>query len=151
MRRISIITLLTASMAAAGTVQSVPVFFVANHGQAPVAVRFMAQGSGLNACFLQGEILFGTNGARIHMYFEGAQSSAQVEGDQPLPGRANFLTGDQRHWHRSEPMFGAVRYRGLYPGIDMKYGASGRQLKSEFIVAPGADFTRIRIRYSSVR
>jgi hypothetical protein len=41
-----------------------------------------------------------------------------------------------------------VAYRALYPGIDMVYGGEGRDLKSEFVVAPGADPSRIRVRYA---
>jgi hypothetical protein len=126
----------------------VPVFFVANHGQAPRAVRFISKGSGLTAYFLRREILLHAHDAWVHMRFEGANSAAPVEGAAPLPGRANFLTGDASQWHRDVPMFGAVRYRSLYPGIDMIYGGNGPRLKSEYVVAPGADTARIRIRYT---
>jgi hypothetical protein len=126
----------------------VPVFFVANQGQAPRAVRFMAKGSGLTAYFLRREVLLRSQGAWVHMRFEGASSAVRVEGASPLPGRANFLIGDEPRWHRDVPTFGAVRYRNLYPGIDMVYGGAGFRLKSEFVVAPGADPARIRISYS---
>jgi hypothetical protein len=125
----------------------VPVFFIANRGQAPRAVRFTAKGSGLTAYFLRREILLRAQGAWVHMRFEGASSAVQVEGASPLPGRANFLMGDEPQWHRNVPTFGAVRYRNLYPGIDMVYEGAGFRLKSEFIVAPGADPAGIRIRY----
>jgi hypothetical protein len=125
-----------------------PVFFMANRGQVPQAVRFMAKGSGLTAYFLRREVLLHAQGAWVHMRFEGANSSARVEGAKPLPGQANFLTGRARQWHRGVPVFAAVRYRELYPGIDVVYGGNGRQLKSEFVVAPGADPARIRIRYA---
>jgi len=128
--------------------QGVPVFFIANQGQAPQAVRFMAKGSGLTAYFLPREIRLRAHGAWVRMRFEGASSTASVEGAAPLPGRANFLTGAAAQWHRDVPTFGAVRYRDLYPGIDMIYDGNGRQLKSEFVVAPGADPARIRIRYA---
>jgi hypothetical protein len=126
----------------------VPVFFVANQGQAPRAVRFMAKGSGLTAYFLRREVLLRARGVWVRIEFEGACSSARLEGAGPLPGRANFLTGGVRQWHRDIPTFGAVRYRNLYSGIDMIYGGNGLQLKSEFIVARGADPARIRFRYT---
>src|ERR1035437_1646027 len=44
-------------------------------------------------------------------------------------------------------LYGGVVYRSLYPGIDMIYGADGRNLKSEFVVAPRADPSAIRVRY----
>jgi hypothetical protein len=126
---------------------SVPVFFIANQGQAPRAVRFMAKSSGLTVYFLRREILLRTRGAWVHMRFEGTSPSVRVEGAKLLSGRANFLMGDASQWHRDIPTFEAVRYRNLYPGIDMIYAGAGVGLKSEFVVAPGADPTRIRIRY----
>jgi len=127
---------------------TLPVFFIANRGQAPQAIRFMAKGSGLTAYFLPREVLLRAHGAWVHMRFEGSSSSARVEGIEPLPAQANFLTGPAGQWHQGVPLFGAIWYRGLYPGIDMIYGGNGRQLKSEFVVAPGADPRRIRIRYA---
>ena len=126
----------------------VPIFFIANQGQAPLAVRFVAKGSGLTAYFQPREILLRAQGAWLHMRFEGANRTVQVDGANPLPGRANFLKGDPTQWHRDVRTFRAVRYRNLYPGIDMIYGGAGVRLKSEFVVAPGADPARIRIRYS---
>jgi hypothetical protein len=38
-----------AALAANPVKDAVPLFFIANHGQAPSAVRFMAKGSGLTA------------------------------------------------------------------------------------------------------
>jgi hypothetical protein len=145
LRSLSIILLAGGTVAAGSTI---PPFFIANNGQAPPAVRFMAKGSGLTAYFLRREVLFRVNRASVHMRFEGAASSTRLEGASPLPGRASFLTGAAWQWHRDVPLFGAVRYRGLYPGIDMIYGGNGRQLKSEFVVAPGADPGHIRIRYA---
>ena len=45
------------------------------------------------------------------------------------------------------PLLDGVAYRDLYHGIDMIYRGSGPHLKSEFIVAPGEDPARIRLRY----
>jgi hypothetical protein len=147
-RVLYIILLACGAVPAVGAGQTLPVIFVANHGQSPSAVRFLAKGSGVTAYFLRREVLLGAHGSWVHMRFEGASSSARLYGDTPLPGRANFLTGPAPQWHRDVPLFDAVCYRQLYPGIDMRYGGNGRQLKSEFVVAPGADPARIRIRYT---
>jgi hypothetical protein len=81
------------------------------------------------------------------MQFEKANPSPLIEGIERLPGHANFLIGAPRDWRPDVPLYGAVVYRALYPGIDMVYGGQGRDLKSEFVVAPGADPSRIRVRY----
>ncbi len=124
-----------------------PLFFIPNQGQAPQDVQFMAKGSALTAYFLAGEVVLRTTGAPVRMQFAGSAASARIEGADPLPGRVNFLTGPQDQWRTGLPIYGAVAYRGIYAGIDMTYGTNGRQLKSEFTIAAGADSRQIRIRY----
>ena len=128
-----------------------PAFFVANRGQAPRAVRFIAQSSGFTAYFLPREILIRSHGAQVRVEFEGADPEATMEGEQPLAGRASFFAGDAARWRAGVPTFGAVRYRNLYPGIDMVFGTEGPRLKSEFVVAAGRKAARIRIRYRGAR
>jgi hypothetical protein len=49
------------------------------------------------------------------------------------------------------PLFSLVRYRELYPGIDLVFLGSSGALKSEFLLSPGADPTLIRLRYAGAR
>ncbi len=148
--------LLLAIAAAAGATRDAPgatqgrllAFFIPNHGQAPASVRFMSQGSGITCWFLDREILFSLDGKRVRLSFEGALSDSHVQGMNLLVGRVNFLSGPPENWRTDIPVFEGAVYIGLYPGIDMAYSASGRRLKSEFRVAPGADPGSIRLRYA---
>ena len=147
MRNLLVVLIANGAALAANPVKdAVPLFFIANHGQAPPAVRFMAKGSGLTAYFSPGEAVFRVAGRSVRMQFEGANPSPRVEGMERLPGHANFLIGPQKDWRPDVPLYGAVVYRDLYPGVDIIYGGEGRDLKSEFVVAPGADPSRIRVR-----
>jgi len=137
-----------AALAANPVHNAVPLFFIANRGQAPPAVHFMAKGSGLTAYFSPGEVLFRVAGRSVRVQFEKANPSPRIEGMERLPGHASFLIGAQRDWRPDVPLYGAVAYRELYPGIDMVYGGEGRDLKSEFVVGSGADPSRIRFRYA---
>ncbi|MGA9624181.1 MAG: hypothetical protein WBL65_14330 [Bryobacteraceae bacterium] len=82
-----------AALAANPVRDAAPLFFIANQGQAPPAVRFMAKGSGLTAYFAPHEALFRAAGTSVRMQFEGANPSLKVEGMERLPGHANFLIG----------------------------------------------------------
>ncbi len=97
-----------------------------------------------------GRLLLQARGqAPFQLRFDGARPEAQPEGLEPLPARVTVLGGNSPSaWLPALPAFGAVRYRGLYPGIDMLYRAANR-IKSEFVVAPGADPSRIRMRFSA--
>ena len=150
MMRHLLIALLAVLPALAATPDTgrIPLFFIENHGQAAPEVRFMAQGSGLTAYFTPEAALFRVAGAAVRLQFLGSSPSVRLEGSGLLQARANFLTGAEQEWRVGVPLYGSVVYRGLYPGIDMVYGGNGRRLKSEFVVAPGADPARIRLRYS---
>ncbi|HEV3333760.1 MAG TPA: DUF4082 domain-containing protein [Bryobacteraceae bacterium] len=149
--RVLFIAALTAVAARAVTPgnDKVPMFFVGNQGQASPEVRFMGKAPWLNAFFLRGEVRFALTDASVRMRFEGGDPRCEPQGIQPLPGKANFLLGTEDRWRLGVPTYASIAYRSLYPGIDMVYGGNGRELKSEYVVAPGADPSEIRIRYSS--
>jgi hypothetical protein len=136
---------------AAGAVRRdpLPLFFLANHGQAPPPVRYMARAVGLTAYFSPGEALYRVAGKTLRMRFEGAARVARPEAMNRLPGVANFLIGPKDRWLLGQPLYDGVVYRGLYPGVDLIYEASGRNLKSEFVVAPRANPAAIHMRYAS--
>jgi len=108
----------------------------------------MVKGSGLTAFFSPSEARFRVGQASVRLEFPGASPDTQVEGLHTLAGHANFLVGSAEEWRRDVPMYGGIAYRNLYPGIDLVYGYARRNLKSEFIVAPGADPSQIRLLYS---
>src|SRR5207247_590471 len=69
-----------------------------------------------------------------------------------LPGTVNFLIGnDPAKWHTNLPAYAGLVYQQLYPGIDLQYDGTNGQIKSSYLVAPGADPTRIQWRYQGAR
>ncbi|MBM3793356.1 MAG: hypothetical protein FJW31_04665 [Acidobacteria bacterium] len=111
--------------------------------------RYLAQAPDLNAEFFAGAyVRFTSRGADYGLQLEGARETAVPVGLVPSPTRVTILQGDEpADWRAGLPTFGALRYESVYPGIDMVYGSAGL-LKSEFLLAPGADATRIRMRFS---
>jgi hypothetical protein len=148
--RILLIALVANCAALAGGVDrhTVPLLFLKNQGQAPAQFGFMAKGVGLTAYFAPDGVAFRLSGSTIRTEFVGAGNSVP-EGSGLLPTRANFFTGPREAWQTGVTVYSGVKYREIYPGIDAMYGGDGRQLKSEFVVAPGADPSSIRVRYLS--
>jgi len=70
-----------------------------------------------------------------------ANPAAKVRGLDELPGKSNYLTGnDPKKWRTNVPTYGRVRYENIYPGVDLVYyGKERGQLEYDFVVAPGAD------------
>ncbi len=56
--------------------------------------------------------------AALSLKLQGANPHAIAEGVDPLPGHVNYFIGnDPRKWHKQVPTFRAVRYEGIYPGV----------------------------------
>ena len=111
--------------------------------------RFAAQARDLSAEFeAGGRVKFiGERTGQYELRLYGARPQSQPEGIDALPARVSFFAGnDPAAWQAGLRAFAGVKYREIYPGIDMVYRAELR-LKSEFIVAPGADPGRIQLRF----
>lgn len=76
----------------------------------------------------------------FQMKLAGANPNANLTGAGLLPGKSNYLLGnDPSKWRRGVPQFAKVRYEDVYPGINLIfYGNQGR-LEYDFQVAPGSD------------
>jgi hypothetical protein len=80
----------------------------------------------------------------VRIRFEGGHASSLVGAD-PRPGRVNLIHGDDPgRWRRNLPTFGAVEYRQLFPGIDLRYEGVAGDVESTYRVAAGVDPARIR-------
>jgi RHS repeat-associated protein len=125
-----------------------------NVGQTDSQVRFLSHGPGFGL-FLTGsfaEFAFArpsqpTTQDVVRMQFAGANANAPILAEQELSSRANYFVGsDPTQWHADVPEYAQVRYKGLYPGVDLVYhSAAGRQMEYDFEVAPGASVANIHL------
>ena len=139
----------------------VPVSFTENLGQWDAAVRYEAQ--------LHDAALFlGEHGLtvvlreaaphpsprhvrpRYHAYrmtFAGSPG-ATPEGEGKQAGYSNYYLGSNpAHWRSRVQSYSVVRYRDIWPGIDMEIYTASNALKYNFIVHPGADPSQIVLEY----
>ena len=76
----------------------------------------------------------------LRMKLVSANRSPRVTGLDELPGKSNYFVGsDPKKWRTDVPSYAKVKYEGVYPGVDLIYYGSQRQLEYDFVVAPGAD------------
>lgn len=74
----------------------------------------------------------------MHIKLLDANPATAVEGLEKLPGKNNYLIGnDPARWHTRVPQYARVRYRNVYRGIDLVYYGNQEQVEHDFIVAPG--------------
>ena len=88
-------------------------------------------------------------GAVLRLQLAGASPSPAVEGADPLPGVSNYLLGnDPAEWRTGVRTYSKVKYRDVYPGVDLVYYGNPHQLEFDFIVAPGASPENIQLDFS---
>ena len=148
-----------------------PLAFEANVGQADADVSFISRGRGYSLLVTRSAetvLVLGKSPGRTHVAEQlnaivrrpatpagrttevlrfklvDSVSEPSIEGGDPLGGKASYLIGrDPRQWHTNVPLYGKVRIRSVYPGIDMVYYGNQGRLEEDFVVAPGSDPKRI--------
>jgi uncharacterized protein (TIGR03437 family) len=131
-----------------------PLGFEANIGQADPEVRFLARDNAAGLFLTAAEVVVhlpGPRPATVRMRLLGGNPAPVLEALDLLPGRSHyFLGGKPRRWKVNVPRYGRIRYREVYPGVDLVFhGRSGR-LEFDFEVAAGADPRVIRLGFRGV-
>ncbi|MEW5977315.1 MAG: SBBP repeat-containing protein [Acidobacteriota bacterium] len=84
----------------------------------------------------------------LRMQLVEANAQAEIEGLERLSGVSNYFIGnDPGKWRTKVPHYAKVRYRDVYPGIDLVYYGNERNLEYDFVLRPGADPNLIRLAF----
>jgi hypothetical protein len=144
-----------------------PLRFEENEGQTAREVRFVSHGSGYELFLTAQEAVLALHPTRrldlsathrvayframrdarkagrtsvLRMRLANANPAPTMAGVEPLPGRLDYFLGkDPANWRTNVPSYGRVKYRDVYPGVDLIFYGNQRRLEYDFIVAPGAD------------
>ncbi|CAG5004607.1 hypothetical protein DYBT9275_03405 [Dyadobacter sp. CECT 9275] len=85
----------------------------------------------------------------VEVNFINAQTSVKHTPVSPVVTRHNYFLGaDQRKWTGNVQGFEEVLYENIYEGINLRVYWHQFSLKYEFVVKPGADVSRINLKYS---
>uniref|UniRef100_UPI000B360824 DUF7948 domain-containing protein n=1 Tax=Crenothrix polyspora TaxID=360316 RepID=UPI000B360824 len=148
-----------------------PLSFEANQGQTDKSVQFLSRGTGYTLFLTPTEAVLGLSKvvkdidaksknkekksaelretSTVRMQLIGANASPKVAGVEELPGKINYLNGnDPKQWRTHIATYGKVKYEQVYPGIDLVYYGNQQQLEYDFIVAPGADPAKIQLSFA---
>jgi hypothetical protein len=147
------------------TYGKLPLHFEVNQGQTASPVQFLSRGPSYTLFLTPTEAVLRlqqgscrTPGAAcqddtphsavVRMQLVGANATPQVLGEERLSGISNYLMGsDRRQWRTGIPHYARVRYRDVYPGVDLVYHGTQGRLEYDFIVAPGADPSAITLAF----
>jgi uncharacterized protein (TIGR03437 family) len=112
--------------------------------------------NGQYVCHLPGYALSVTSGGAVlslsghavRMSVAGASPKSSLEALDRMPGRANYLLGSDVR--ASYDLYGRVRWRGVYAGIDLVFRGNQERLEYDFEVGAGRDPGRIKLGFEGV-
>ncbi len=151
-------------------IASMPAYFEQNRGQVDPSVRYLSRGGRYSMFLTDDATVISMVGGSVHkgpltpvsntpgkpnndkliesdvrIRLVGANPHPTVTGLEPLPGRVNYLIGEEKNWHRDIPTFERVKFAGVYPGVDVVHYGVGDTLEYDIVAAPGADTSRIKL------
>lgn len=155
-----------------GPFASLPLLFEENRGQVDPTVRYLARGPGYQVFLTSREaVVVLANAAEtsrpeagrstaslghpssgtasvVRMLFEDANPNSTVSGEEILPHKTNYLLGADPAQHvLNVPSHMKVKYKSVYPGVDVVYYGNAGRLEYDVLVAPGASTAPIKISF----
>ena len=89
----------------------------------------------------------GGDGVHLKLSFVGANAAPVIEPFNRLDTKINtFFGNDPQLWQSDLPVWGGIRYKSLYAGIDLELLSQEGQLVQRLVVAEGADLEAVRLR-----
>ncbi|MBI4751427.1 MAG: SBBP repeat-containing protein [Acidobacteria bacterium] len=145
------------SVPTSAVLNALPLTFETNQGQFSSDVKFRTRIGQANALLTSsGLVLQQPNNDPSSqtisaLRFIGGAIHPEMIGEHPQTSRSNYLFGSKEsQWKRDIPHFGKVRYRRVYPGIDVVVYGNPNQLEYDFMVAPGGQTDSIVLGFEGI-
>jgi uncharacterized protein (TIGR03437 family) len=117
------------------------------------AGQFEAQGYGyrmeLGLASSRIQLRNGARSADLLITFHGSRPARLNGEDRQHTVFSEFVGSDPTKWRPGLPMFARVRQDGLYPGIDLDYYGTQKNLEYDFLVAPHSDPRAIQMNFGN--
>lgn len=127
-------------------------FTVVQHNPVDLA-RLNQLKHGLNA---EGQLAKANEPIRVrshawHVDFVGAATRPLIVAEKPIPTYNNYFIGNNpAKWAAECKIYQGINVQHLYPGIDLRYYTDRGTLKYDILVQPGADVSKIALKYEGV-
>jgi len=139
----------------------IPLYFIKNRGQLDKRVKFYNRAQGHTAFFTQEEIVFRLHGpdtrlphgtpSIVRLIPLGMKKDVDISAEGLQPTKINYYIGkDPKKWRTRLPAYGSVVYREAYPGVDLKFYGTNRQLEYDVVVKPGSDPSHVRLCFKGI-
>jgi hypothetical protein len=137
--------------------------FEPNQGQSSAKVKFLSRGVGYTVFLCADETVLtlqegkgampGRAGkthqseAALRMQFVDANPKAELSALDEFIRKSNYFVGNKpEQWRTGIAQFRQIKYRNIYPGVDLLFYGNPQTLEYDFVVNPGGNPARIRVR-----
>ncbi|WP_295406212.1 DUF4214 domain-containing protein [uncultured Thiocystis sp.] len=134
-----------------------PLRFVPNQGQWDQGFEFLVQIANADVFFTPRDVVLkmhdgGLKASVLRMRPLNAAPTMHLVPGERLPTRVSYFCGqDPAQWRTAVPTYANVRYQAVYPGVDLLFRDDGQQMAYDFVLAPGADPSQIRVAMEGVK
>jgi hypothetical protein len=134
-------------LALAAVALAMPLHFEPNQGQMPRQIRYHAVARAYTLSLSDTGLRMEFRGSSLQMELP----RSRIEALGPLPGTSNYYFGAEAWaWRTQVPHYARVRYRSVFPGVDLVIYGKEQQVEYDWVVAPGADPSTIHFRFSAL-
>jgi hypothetical protein len=86
-------------------------------------------------------------GINLKISYPGANPHPRLEAFNRLDTHVSYFIGnDPSQWHADVPVWGGVRYKDLYPGIDLEISGENGQLAQRLVLRQRAQLDSVQLR-----
>lgn len=127
----------------------IPLYFEKNAGQADPQIDFISRGQGYGFYVKATESFLNIENNLLSMKLENANEKAKAHGLEKQTAKVNYLSGsDPKNWKTGISTYAKVQYNNIYPGIDVIYYGNQQKIEYDFVVAPHADYSQIKLKFN---
>jgi uncharacterized protein (TIGR03437 family) len=105
--------------------------------------EYVSHGPGYFLSVTSSEAMLNVRGHLLRMSVVGGNPESPLEALDRMPGKANYFLGSDVR--ASYDLYGAVRVRDVYCGIDLVFRANQERLEYDFEIGAGRDPARIKV------
>lgn len=145
-----------------GNYPVLPFYFIKNSGQTDSKVKYYEQDRTHATYFTQDGVYHAltipqgsgpeqNSTQEIKLSLIDSNDDVEISGVDLLSGKVNYLKGGLADSRINIPTYGAVLYRDIYDGIDLKFHGRNNVLEYDVVVNPGADPREAVFSYGGVK
>jgi gliding motility-associated-like protein len=127
-------------------------FTVLQHNKSDLEIASaIAHGHHKNGQYVSRDKNFTLRSHAFVVDFIGASPAMEILADKPVNSYTNYFIGDDpSKWASNCRIFQGITLQNVYPNVDVRYYTNNGTLKYDIIARPGADISKIALKYEGV-